>query len=137
MDFVIQINNISEQGFDHSTVIFRGRSSTTKLENDNEQSKIYLKRYIWWQKKKFCSKHFCSPGLKHSPLLVHYKNNWKTQLERDDRLTAKQAVFPGITNWMWPDTAFSLTPDSIQGWFNSLHAWWKSTKSIEVGMFYQ
>lgn len=42
MDFVIQINNISEQGFDHSTVIFRGRSSTTKLENDNEQSKIYL-----------------------------------------------------------------------------------------------
>ena len=27
---------------------------------------------------------------------------------------------------MWPDTAFSLTPDSIQGWFSSLHAWGKS-----------
>ena len=49
-------------------------------------------------------------------------------LLRDDRLTAKQAVFPGITNWIWPDTAFSLTPDSIQGWFNSLHAWQKSRK---------
>lgn len=45
MDFVIQINNISEQGFDHSTVIFRGRSSTTKLENDNEQSKIYFETF--------------------------------------------------------------------------------------------
>lgn len=43
-----------------------------------------------------------------------------------DRLTAKQAVFPGMTNWIWPDTAFSLTPDSIQGWFNSLHAWQKA-----------
>ena len=31
-----------------------------------------------------------------------------------------------MTNWMWPDTAFSLTPDSIQGWFSSLHAWGKS-----------
>ena len=40
-------------------------------------------------------------------------------------LTAKQAVFPGTMHWMWPDTAFSLTPDSIQGCFNSLHAWKK------------
>ena len=25
---------------------------------------------------------------------------------------AKHAVSPGIKNWMWPETAFSLTPDS-------------------------
>ena len=28
--------------------------------------------------------------------------------------TAKQAVFPGTKNWMWPETAFSETPDSNQ-----------------------
>jgi hypothetical protein len=27
-------------------------------------------------------------------------------------ITAKQAVFPGIKNWIWPETAFSETPDS-------------------------
>ena len=29
------------------------------------------------------------------------------------RLTAKQAVSPGFTSWMCPDTAFSLTPLSM------------------------
>lgn len=76
---------------------------------------------------------------------MHHKQGlspeWNLQskgvLQRDDRLTAKQAVFPGMTNWIWPDTAFSLTPDSIQGWFNSLQAWWKSKKLNELCMFYQ
>lgn len=37
--------------------------------------------------------------------------------------TAKQAVSPGTISWMCPDTAFSLTPDSIQIWPSSLQAW--------------
>lgn len=32
---------------------------------------------------------------------------------------AKQAVSPGITTWMWPDTASSDTPDSIHNWPSS------------------
>lgn len=37
-------------------------------------------------------------------------------------LTAKQAVSPGEINWIWPETAFSDTPDSNQFRLNSLHA---------------
>lgn len=37
--------------------------------------------------------------------------------------TAKHAVSPGMMSWMCPDTAFSLTPDSIQIWPSSLQAW--------------
>ena len=37
-------------------------------------------------------------------------------------LTAKQAVSPGTRNWMWPETAFSETPDSNQIWLISLQA---------------
>jgi hypothetical protein len=35
---------------------------------------------------------------------------------------AKQAVSPGISSWMWPDTASSDTPLSIHGWPSSLQA---------------
>lgn len=38
-------------------------------------------------------------------------------------LTAKQAVSPGFTNWICPDTAFSLTPDSIHTCPSSLQAY--------------
>ena len=37
-------------------------------------------------------------------------------------LTAKQAVSPGTMNCMWPDTAFSDTPDSNHDIPSSLHA---------------
>jgi len=36
--------------------------------------------------------------------------------------TSKQAHLPGEMNWMCPDTAFSLTPDSIQSCPSSAHA---------------
>jgi len=36
--------------------------------------------------------------------------------------TAKQAVLPGMRNWMCPETAFSDTPDSNQIWLTSLQA---------------
>jgi hypothetical protein len=35
----------------------------------------------------------------------------------------KQAVSPGMMVCMCPDTASSLTPDSIQVWFSSRHTW--------------
>lgn len=37
-------------------------------------------------------------------------------------LTAKHADSPGLMSCMCPDTAFSLTPDSIQFWLCSLQA---------------
>lgn len=37
-------------------------------------------------------------------------------------LTAKHAVTPGSMNCIWPETAFSATPDSNQLILSSLHA---------------
>lgn len=36
---------------------------------------------------------------------------------------AKHAVLPGSRYWMWPEIAFSLTPDSIHIWFSSQAAY--------------
>jgi len=44
---------------------------------------------------------------------------------RPVQLTAKHEVWPGWTNWIWPETAFSLTPDSNQICPSSLQAWHK------------
>ena len=49
------------------------------------------------------------------------EKNIKTHIEMYE-LTAKQADSPGFISWICPDTAFSLTPDSIQFWFCSLQA---------------
>jgi hypothetical protein len=45
--------------------------------------------------------------------------------------TAKQADSPGIISWMCPETAFSLTPDSIHVWPSSLQAWTGKGKTTE------
>ena len=51
-------------------------------------------------------------------------SNWNghNSLKLLPLLTAKQAVSPGRRTCICPDTAFSLTPDSIHGCPNSLHA---------------
>ena len=46
----------------------------------------------------------------------------KEEKERERRGTSKQASFPGVMSWMWPDIASSETPLSIQVWFNSTQA---------------
>lgn len=51
---------------------------------------------------------------------------WTIEAMRDEKRvmhTAKQAVSPGTSSWIWPDTAFSDTPDSSQTISSSLHAW--------------
>lgn len=60
---------------------------------------------------------------------AHCVTNWGQSTSLSDRFykeqigrTAKQAVCPGMRNWMCPDTAFSETPDSNQIWLTSLQA---------------
>lgn len=59
----------------------------------------------------------------HAPMVVgsdaaHTPSRLSVRSSMPDATTsggthAKQAVTPGMTTWMWPDTASSLTPDSI------------------------
>ena len=68
------------------------------------------------------SKNIRNTGMK---TLGNYKTKeqWQTcEATTSGGAHAKHAVSPGMTVWMWPLTAFSLTPLSIQIWLSSLHA---------------
>jgi len=79
---------------------------------------------------------------KNVTILHGCKKNGKIQWHKDtrrwakkcDKLTAKQEVWPGCTNWMWPETAFSLTPDSNQICPSSLHVC-QGSKSTQIDIF--